>query len=587
MSFLPSLTPGNVPQHLPPNNKYRYKRKKWSRPSGWLDLNVPNGTPEKIMGIIAVFPEEKSATNYLPLKLTISNSQSYSINWGDGNTETVASGTTINHYYEYDNITSDSSTTKATLFRGYKQVKFEITLPAGQNLTAIELPLNAAYNPGYTSNAMRRGANILDLFVSSSNCTSTLISGSIPLKMCEQLEVRNTPSNRLLNPNVIYRGMSSLQSIPFVPWIYNGGSRSYAYTFFNCKSLIFLPDDFADPDKFWLKNPNSCLQTFEGCVNLEYLPEGLFGDSVLSLCSSFRSCFKNCRSLRRIPKILIRTNSNVDFRNMFEFMTNLKAIPKGFDLTQDNNGILSTFNACVNLIDVSEIDLSKITLTRSAGYAFANWDNFTEFPWMGSNFNFVSNGIGMFQNSQSITGFAPEYTTLEFTNATNLRNMFRDCFSIEKLPPIHINAPTSNDSFVATFFKCENLEEIIFSGQTDGPNDGDYSQMFYQNYNLQLISGLDFHHTTSANNLNQLFQNTRSITAIRFTGTDNYENGFKHNVSLRYMPIDTGNMVHIFNHLVTVSHSATIDIRNTLALEELTDAQKAIATNKGWSVTVS
>ena len=53
------------------------------------------------------------------------------------------------------------------------------------------------------------------------------------------------------------------------------------------------------------------------------------------------------------------------------------------------------------------------------------------------------------------------------------------------------------------------------------------------------------------------------------------------------MPIDTGNMVHIFNHLVTVSHSATIDIRNTLALEELTDAQKAIATNKGWSITVS
>ena len=45
-------------------------------------------------------------------------------------------------------------------------------------------------------------------------------------------------------------------------------------------------------------------------------------------------------------------------------------------------------------------------------------------------------------------------------------------------------------------------------------------------------------------------------------------------------------MLEIFNQLVTISHSATIDIRNNSYTSDLTADDIAIATNKGWTVSV-
>ena len=78
-----------------------------------------------------------------------------------------------------------------------------------------------------------------------------------------------------------------------------------------------------------------------------------------------------------------------------------------------------------------------------------------------------------------------------------------------------------------------------------------------------------------------------ATNAVTFTEV---ETGFKYTVSggsgdgLRYNPIPRVNLLEIFNQLVTISHSATIDIRNNPATAALTADDIAIATNKGWTV---
>jgi hypothetical protein len=72
-----------------------------------------------------------------------------------------------------------------------------------------------------------------------------------------------------------------------------------------------------------------------------------------------------------------------------------------------------------------------------------------------------------------------------------------------------------------------------------------------------------------------------ATNAVTFTEV---ETGFKYSVGLRYCPIKRTQMLEIFNQLVTISHSATLDIRNNSHTADLTDDDKAIATNKGWTL---
>ena len=117
MSFLPSISPGNVKGKLPTDWKFDDDIT-WTRPTEWIDLNVPSGVPEKIIGLVAVFPGDSH--NYVSFNINTNDGSSFTVNWGDGTTETITEDTTVFHAYDYDSITSDTSTAKSTLFRGYK-----------------------------------------------------------------------------------------------------------------------------------------------------------------------------------------------------------------------------------------------------------------------------------------------------------------------------------------------------------------------------------------------------------------------------------------------------------------------------------
>ena len=107
MSFLPSISAGNLRKRLPASFKFDNDLT-WTRPSQWLDLGTSTydgTTPEKIIGLVAVFPNDVApANNYVAFNLATTGS-TYTVNWGDGTTETLAENVDQHHVYDYDSIT--------------------------------------------------------------------------------------------------------------------------------------------------------------------------------------------------------------------------------------------------------------------------------------------------------------------------------------------------------------------------------------------------------------------------------------------------------------------------------------------------
>ena len=90
MSFLPSLSPGNVKQRLPTGFKFDNDFT-YDRPTGWLDLGINaeygvTGVPESIKGLAAIFPnDEVPAHNYVSFHCDTSDDSHLFVDWGDGN----------------------------------------------------------------------------------------------------------------------------------------------------------------------------------------------------------------------------------------------------------------------------------------------------------------------------------------------------------------------------------------------------------------------------------------------------------------------------------------------------------------------
>ncbi len=689
MSFLPSISAGNLRKRLPASFKFDNDLT-WTRPSQWLDLGTSTydgTTPEKIIGLVAVFPNDVApANNYVAFHLDTTDDSNFLVDWGDGNpaetthesdfssgvdgysgsshgsvsrvathngksdvllyqssggrdgikntsvdlltgnaytltfdyyadssfsgvwgveqsfptggrlsiasnfptivtgawtsvsltipatrpstssierleirpqadsnsvyantqtgdqigfknikvvldnsgsAEYVRQDSDQHHVYDYDSITSDTSTAKATPYRGYKQAKFEVTLTGSAKFSNISFDVNGPFVT-HTHYAIRQGPNILDLFVSTSNAVDLNINNNKNMRLVEQLEVRNTSSNRLNNPQRLYSGCRSLQSIPFVPWIRNDTSRDYLYAFQQCNRLKFLPDEFASQDKFWFKNMSRLQSCFQQCQQLEYLPEGLFGDSEQTNLGSCYNAFYLCYKLRYIPYLGIPTGTgqNVQLRNIFHSAISLTNIPKGFTFqTVEGNGLNGVFHECRSIKDFSAIfdgttdafaNINRTTVQMQS--LFRGFSQLTEFPYVG-NFNKCDNATQVFYNCRDVIRFNSLYTHLDFTNAKDMASCFQNMECLEELPEIKVRSLTDQSSTNQTFAQMRRLTSIKVTGMIAGASDGEYYRMFINCHSLNCIDGIDFSFATETSDYYQMFNQTRNINAIKFPGT--------------------------------------------------------------------
>jgi hypothetical protein len=320
------------------------------------------------------------------------------------------------------------------------------------------------------------------------------------------------------------------------------------------------------------------------------MPEGLFGSGMLTSCTTFYLAFADCRNLRYMPYIGIRNTADTRIDYMFFNCLDLRAIPQGVDISRMSSaGIDRTFGNLRECYDFSVLTeqggLNAIARTSNFDMTqvFYNFDSLKVFPYLGQ-FTRASNATAIFQASTQIERFDSQYTHLDFTNCTDLQDAFNGMSSLKELPPIHVNNLTNSRSLYRTFSSCESLISVKLVGMNAGPSDGEYYQCFYNATSLQYIEGIDFSYANDSGDYSNIFNSVRNLNYIKFPGGATDETGFKYSVALRYSPLNRDAILEIFNHLVTITHSATLDLRDNSFTADLTAADKLIATNKGWSL---
>ena len=155
------------------------------------------------------------------------------------------------------------------------------------------------------------------------------------------------------------------------------------------------------------------------------------------------------------------------------------------------------------------------------------------------------------------------------SNGTNFSYMFHNCSSLTGIPLID----TSNGIIFSYMFSgCSALTAVP---ALDTGNSTTFTSMFADCSSLVTIESLDL---SKGIKLISTFSGCTSLENITFTGT------IKININLADSELLThDSLMSLINALINDASSKTVTIGST-NLSKLTDEEKAIATNKGWTL---
>jgi len=175
----------------------------------------------------------------------------------------------------------------------------------------------------------------------------------------------------------------------------------------------------------------------------------------------------------------------------------------------------------------------------------------------------------MFTNCYSLTTIP----LLDTSNCLDLSYMFNGCISLRSIPQLNTDSCTN---FNYMFNGCYSLMTIPQLNTSWGNN---FNNMFANCYSLTsliiYISEL-FNATTP-------FTNCYSLTSLKFIGGE-VRTTWPAALSLQYSSMTATAIEEFFNTLPTITISRAITLTNTPAALTLTAAQRAIATDKNWTL---
>mgnify|MGYP002710949097 CR=1 FL=1 len=206
-----------------------------------------------------------------------------------------------------------------------------------------------------------------------------------------------------------------------------------------------------------------------------------------------------------------------------------------YDDTENVTNFAATFQSCFKLIKAPLLNMSK---ANSCNAMFNQCNALTYIPLYDTsaitNMNYFLEGCIMLEN-------IPLFNT---SNVKKMEYMFRDCKKLSTIP--HFD--TSNvTTMTAIFYGCSSLTTVPAL---------DVSNVVY---------------------FGDCFFDCSSLKSILMTGM---KANFNISVSTKFEQSD---LVTILNNLATVTTTKTLTMGAT-NLAKLTDEEKAIATNKGWTL---
>ena len=302
------------------------------------------------------------------------------------------------------------------------------------------------------------------------------------------------------------------------------------------------------------------LDATKSCYYLFYNYTGTSIDGLISYAdtsnvTTMYSMFNSCRQLTSIPQFDMSNVNNAG--SMFNYCSSLTTIPQ---LNTSNvTNMNSMFQNCYSLTTIPQLNTPKV---NNMDYMFNNCSKFTTLPQLDT--SNVTSMSYMFNGCSKLTTI-PKLNTIK---VTNMSSMFQNCSSLTDVPQLDTSKVTN------MYYMFNGCSKLTAAPQFDTSKVTNMSSMFYSCYLLTTIPQFDVSKVTS---MSDMFRYCRSLKSILMTG-------MKVNFDISASTLfEESDLVTILNNLATVTQTRTLTMGAT-NLAKLTDAEKAIATNKGWTL---
>lgn len=159
-------------------------------------------------------------------------------------------------------------------------------------------------------------------------------------------------------------------------------------------------------------------------------------------------------------------------------------------------------------------------------------------------------------------------SAIDISNVTDMSSMFYNCENLITIPLLD----TSSVNFMNyMFYNCKNLTSIP---ELDTSNVTNMYSMFGNCSSLISVPELN---TTKCTNFDNIFINDRDITSIGMYG-------FTRSINIYRTALEHDAIVAFLNQAGTAYNSSQKITMGSAKLALLSDEEKAIATNKGWTL---
>ena len=265
-----------------------------------------------------------------------------------------------------------------------------------------------------------------------------------------------------------------------------------------------------------------------------------------SKVTSMSQMFCYCQSLTSLDVSNFDTSNVTKMTNMFYECRNLTSLDvSNFD-TSSVTDMKAMFNGCNKLttLDVSNWDVSKVTSMSQ-----------------------------MFRECRNLTSL--DVSNFDTSNVTTMNEMFRECRNLTSLDVSNFNTSNVTDmNYMFTY--CNNLTTLD-ANNWDTSNVINMAYMFYA---CESLTSLDLSNwdVSKVTNFSYTFNNCTALMNLQAPKNISANISFSDCTKLTH-----DSLMSIINNLATVTSTKTLTLGST-NLAKLTDDEKTIATNKGWTL---
>lgn len=362
---------------------------------------------------------------------------------------------------------------------------------------------------------------------------------------CENLEIPPHLSNTSKITDMSYM-FEYCYKLKYIPTIDYSSVTNLDNTFYNCASIEYAP-------LINLSKCTSLASTFYGCSSLKYIP-----NLDTSNITSFHYTFNDCGSIIEIPSLDFSKATSLN--HTFYGCNSLRKIGNNNINAPLCTNITGLFSWCYSLEKLNTVYLPLATgstsdygdhwlkqTTCDLGTVTLKDGTRVFYDWKGTKIDSLTirspmDLTGMFCNAEHYTGEIP---TIDCSNVTSIRYLTNG----SKISKINLTNVTSNLT----------------------------NASYFSNNYLKDTGDLNFTNLTSAGEA--LFSDGQSLARIRVTGIKlSFVIG--NNIGL-----STEALVQVLNDLADLTGGTSQNLGlGSKNLARLTAEQKAIATNKNWTL---